>query len=154
MLQITTFYVGDTLFGVNILQVKEINNQMKYTPVPDSANFIKGLFNLRGQIITIFDLAKRLGRPDTEIQGKTRNLILKTDIETTLIRDKNKLEEIGSDAVGFIIDKIGDVIEIDENDIQQAPANVGDISKEFIKGVVELKSDLLILLNVQEIIKL
>ncbi|HOD54417.1 MAG TPA: chemotaxis protein CheW [Candidatus Cloacimonadota bacterium] len=154
MLQLTTFYVGDTLFGVNILQVKEINNQMKYTPVPDSANFIKGLFNLRGQIITIFDLAKRLGRPDTEIQGKTRNLILKTDIETTLIRDKNKLEEIGSDAVGFIIDKIGDVIEIDENDIQQAPANVGDISKEFIKGVVELKSDLLILLNVQEIIKL
>jgi purine-binding chemotaxis protein CheW len=99
-------------------------------------------------------LAKRLGRPDTEIHGKTRNLILKTDIETTLIRDKNKLEEIGSDAVGFIIDKIGDVIEIDENDIQQAPANVGDISKEFIKGVVELKSDLLILLNVQEIIKL
>ncbi len=154
MLQLTTFYVGETLFGVNILQVKEINNQMRYTLVPDSADFIKGLFNLRGQIITIFDLAKRLGRPDTEIKGKTRNLILKTDIETALIRDKNKLEEIGTDAVGFIIDKIGDVIEIDENDIQQAPANVGDISKEFIKGVIELKNDLLIILNVQEIIKL
>lgn len=154
MIQLTTFYVGDTLFGVNILQVKEINNQMKYTLVPDSADFIKGLFNLRGQIITIFDLAKRLGRKDTEIKEKTRNLILKTDTETATIRDKHKIEEIGTDAVGFIIDKIGDVIEIDENDIQQAPANVGDISKEFIKGVVELKSELLIILNIEEIIRL
>ncbi|HPY96865.1 MAG TPA: chemotaxis protein CheW [Candidatus Cloacimonadota bacterium] len=153
MMQFTTFYVGKTLFGVNILQVKEINNQMKYTPVPDSADFIKGLFNLRGQIITIFDLAKRLGRHDTDIQDKTRNLILKTDVETALIRSSNKIEEIGHDAVGFIIDRIGDVIEVEDTDIQSAPANVGDISKEFIKGVVELKDDLLIILNVQEIIK-
>jgi purine-binding chemotaxis protein CheW len=141
------------MFGVNILQVKEINNQLRYTTVPDSAFFIKGLFNLRGQIITIFDLAKRLGREDTKIQEKTRNLILKTDTETSLMRDKFNLEEIGNDAVGFIIDRIGDVVEINEEDIQQAPANVGDISKEFIKGVVELKNDLLIILNVEEIIK-
>ncbi len=153
MIQFTTFYVGNTLFGVNILQVKEINNQMRYTPVPDSIDFIKGLFNLRGQIITIFDLAKRLGRKDTLIGEKTRNLILKTDIETVLLREKFKLEEIGNDAVGFIIDKIGDVIEVEEEQIQQPPANVGDISKEFIKGVVELKSDLLIIINVSEVIR-
>jgi len=152
-MQFTTFYVGETLFGVNILQVKEINNQMKYTPVPDSADFIKGLFNLRGQIITIFDLAKRLGRADTKIEDRTRNLILKTDAETSMIRSSSKLEEIGLDAVGFIIDKIGDVIEVEDSDIQPAPANVGDISKEFIKGVVELKDELLIILNVQEIIR-
>lgn len=154
MIQLTTFYVQDTLFGINILQVKEINNQMRYTPVPDSADYIKGLFNLRGQIITIFDLAKRLGRGDTVISEKTRNLILKTDQETTLLREQFKLSEIGNDAVGFIIDKIGDVIEIDEEMIQQAPANVGDISKEFIKGVFELKNELLIILNVNEAIKI
>lgn len=154
MIQLTTFYVKDTLFGINILQVKEINNQIRYTPVPDSADFIKGLFNLRGQIITIFDLAKRLSREDTVIGEKTRNLILKTDQETTLLREQFKLAEIGNDAVGFIIDKIGDVIEIDEEHIQQPPANVGDISKEFIKGVFELKNELLIILNVNEAIKL
>ncbi|MCK9328284.1 MAG: chemotaxis protein CheW [Candidatus Cloacimonetes bacterium] len=154
MIQLTTFYVQDTLFGINILQVKEINNQMKYTPVPDSADYIKGLFNLRGQIITIFDLAKRLGREDTMIGDKTRNLILKTDQETTLIREQFDIPEIGNDAVGFIIDKIGDVIEIDEEMIQSAPANVGDISKEFIKGVFELKDELLIILNVNEAIKI
>ncbi len=154
MIQLTTFYVQDTLFGINILQVKEINNQLKYTPVPDSADYIKGLFNLRGQIITIFDLAKRLGRADTIIGEKTRNLILKTDQETATIREKFKIPEIGHDAVGFIIDKIGDVIEIDEEKIQNAPANVGDISKEFIKGVFELKEELLIILNVNEAIKI
>lgn len=153
MLQLTTFYIGETLFGVNILQVKEINNQMRYTPVPDSADYIKGLFNLRGQIITIFDLAKRLGRADTTIGEKTRNLILKTDAETKGIKNRVMVDETGSDAVGFIIDRIGDVIEIDDESIQSAPANVGDISKEFIRGVVELKDDLMIILNVLEVIK-
>ncbi len=154
MIQFTTFYIGETLFGVNILQVKEINNQIKYTPVPDSSEYIKGLFNLRGQIITIFDLAKRLGRKDTEIKDKTRNLILKTGNETKLLENKiGVFDEIGADAVGFIIDKIGDVIEVNEEEIQAAPANVGDISKEFIRGVVELKDDLLIILNVSEVLK-
>ncbi|PID28934.1 MAG: hypothetical protein CSB55_02380 [Candidatus Cloacimonadota bacterium] len=153
MVQFTTFYVGDTFFGINIFQVKEINNNMRYTKVPDSPGYIKGLLNLRGQIITIFDLAKRLGREETEIKEKTRNLIIKTDEETGKIRAKGLFtEKVGNDAVGFIIDKIGDVVEFDEEEIVPAPANVHDVSKEFIHGVYETEDDLLILLNVSEII--
>ncbi|MDD3050566.1 MAG: chemotaxis protein CheW [Candidatus Cloacimonetes bacterium] len=154
MAQFTTFYVGNTFFGINILQVKEINNHMKYTPVPDSYDYIKGLFNLRGQVITIIDLAKRLGRELTEINSFSRNLILKTDTETESLRDQGLLKEkIGTDAVGFIVDKIGDVIEVDDSAIDPPPANVGDISKEFIHGVVEMDNDLLVLLNVPVIIE-
>jgi len=153
MVQFTTFYVGETFFGINILQVKEINNHMKYTPVPDSYDYIKGLFNLRGQVITIFDLARRLGREACEIKNTSRNLILKTDAETDTLRKQGLLKEkTGVDAVGFIVDKIGDVVEIDESRIAPPPANVGDISKEFIVGVVEMEKDLLILLNVPFVI--
>lgn len=153
MIQLCTFYVKDTLFGINILQVKEINDHLKYTPVPDSVSYIKGLFNLRGQIITIFDLSKRLGQGETVTGEKTRNLILKTDTETASIQDSSHILKTGDDATGFIIDRISDVIEISEDDIQKAPANVGDISKEFISGVVELNKELLILLNIKETLK-
>lgn len=153
MQQFTTFYVGDTFFGINILQVREINNMLRYTPVPDSVEFIKGLLNLRGQIITIFDLAKRIGRDNSEIKNATRNLILKTDQETIALRDKGLIKsKVGNDAVGFIIDRIGDVVEVSDDQIAPAPANSGDVAKEFISGVVELENDLLILLNVPELV--
>lgn len=154
MKQFTTFYVGDTFFGVDILQVKEINSQLRYTPVPDSANYIKGLLNLRGQIITIFDLAKRLGRDNSEIISTTRNLVLKTDSETYPLREQGKLNTlIGNDAVGFLIDRIGDVIEVEDDRIDATPANVQNVAKEFIDGVIELENDLLILLNVSELVE-
>ncbi len=93
MKQITTFYVGNTFCGVNILQAKEINDHMNYTMVPDSPEYIKGLLNLRGQIITVFDLAKRLGRDATIINNDTRNLILKTDKEAAELFKQGLIDE-------------------------------------------------------------
>lgn len=154
-MQFTTFYVGNTFFGINILQVKEINNNMRLTPVPDSPESIKGLMNLRGQIITIFDLSVRLGRQATGITKNTRNLIMKTDAETLRLRSDGLLTSVdlvGNDGVGFIVDEIGDVVEVDADEIEPAPANVQDVQKEFISGVVELEDRLLILLKVAELI--
>ncbi len=153
MSQFTTFFVGESFFGLNILQVKEINNNMKFTYVPDSPNYIKGLLNLRGQVITIFDLAKRIGREPIVIGTLTRNLILKTDNETLLLREKGLInKEVGNDGIGFIVDRIGDVIEIDDNRISSTPANLTTIAKEFISGVVEMDNNLLILLNITELV--
>ena len=153
MAQFCTFYVGETFFGINILQVKEINNNMELTRVPDSPDYIKGLLNLRGQVITIFDLAIRLGRDATQITPQTRNLLMKTDADTETMRHEGILREtVGNDPIGFIVDRIGDVIEVEDQAIAPAPANIGDIQKEVIAGVVELENDLLILLHVGELI--
>jgi purine-binding chemotaxis protein CheW len=154
VIQFTTFYVGKTYFGIPILQVREINHNLRITEVPDSAPYIKGLLNLRGQIVTLFDLAVRLGRPTTEISPHTRNLILKTDLDTTKLREQGLLrEKIGDDAVGFIVDRVADVVETDEHEIVPPPANVQDVQKEFITGVVELDRELLIVLNVAELVR-
>lgn len=153
MKQVTTFFLGETFCGVDILRAKEINDHMKYTPVPDSPDFVKGLLNLRGEIITIFDLAKRLGRKETEIKEQTRNLIIKTDSEASELIEQDLLQDrIGNDAVGFIVDKIGDVISVNDSDIKPAPANVGNIAGEYISGVVELEDNLLVILDLEELI--
>jgi purine-binding chemotaxis protein CheW len=152
VIQFTTFYVGKTYFGIPILQVREINHNLRITEVPDSPTYIKGLLNLRGQIVTLFDLAVRLGRAETEIGNTTRNLILKTDADTAKLREQGLVKErVGDDAVGFIVDRIADVVEVDEHEIVPPPANVQDIQKEFIAGVIELDRELLIILNITEL---
>jgi purine-binding chemotaxis protein CheW len=155
VIQFTTFYVGKTYFGIPILQVREINHNLRITQVPDSASYIKGLLNLRGQIVTLFDLAVRLGRPETEITASTRNLILKTDADTAKLREQGLVKErVGDDAVGFIVDRIADVVEVDDREIVPPPANVQDIQKEFIAGVIELDRELLIILNITELMSI
>ncbi len=155
MKQFTTFFIGDTYFGINILQVQEINSQTNFTPVPDSSEYIRGLLNLRGQIITVFDMSKRLGREGINEDAKTRNLILKTDNQTEELRREGLVtSRIGNDAVGFLVDKIGDVVEVEEEDIKPAPANIGEVSNEFVEGIVELDDKLLIIVNVEELVNI
>lgn len=155
-MQLITFFLGKSYFGINILQVREINNLLRYTEVPDSSPFIRGLLNLRGQIITIFDLAGRLGRPVTEIREKTRNLIMKTDAETEYLREQGLLgpgHMIGTDALGFVVDAVSDVVEVEESNIQPPPPNISGIEAKFISGVAEMKSELLIILNIKSLVE-
>lgn len=154
MRQINTFYLENALFGIDIFLVRELNRLLQFTPVPDGPDYVKGLLNLRGQVITVFDLGKRLGLPDRAVTAKTRNLVLKTDGETAVFRKKYRLNTaIGDDPVGFIVDRIGDVIEMGDDQIQPPPANLGEIAVEFVSGVVELPENLLVLLNVAKVVK-
>lgn len=153
MRQFNTFYLDNALFGIDIFLVRELNRLLQFTPVPDGPDHIKGLLNLRGQVITIFDLGKRLGLPSRAIGSKTRNIILKTDAETAVYRRNEWLDaSIGDDPVGFLVDRIGDVVEVEEGRIESPPANAGDIATEFVSGVVELPEDLLIVLNVTKLV--
>ena len=78
---------------------------------------------------------------------------MKTDKETENLREKGLLKEtVGYDAVGFIVDKISDVYRVDDEEIDPPPANVGDVSKEFISGVVEMENDLLVILDTAVVI--
>ncbi|MFH1147053.1 MAG: chemotaxis protein CheW [Pseudomonadota bacterium] len=153
MRQFNTFYLDEALFGIDIFLVRELNRLLQFTPVPDGPEHVKGLLNLRGQVITVFDLGKRLGMPGRKISSKTRNIILKTDTETAVYRRNQWLDiSIGDDPVGFLVDRIGDVVEVEEGKIQSPPANAGDIATEFVSGVVELPENLLILLNVTRLV--
>lgn len=136
--RVLTFYLNGYLFGIDITLVKEINRSVEYTSVPDSKPYIVGLFNMRGQIVTLFDLAKLMNYEAEERLNSAACIILKA-----APNDPNQ--------VGFLIDKSGDVIEVDTKDKELPPANIGGIDGVYISSVVKLKEDLLVIIDPNKI---
>ena len=154
MRQFATFRIDDRLFGINVLQVREINRVLDITPVPSAPAYVRGLVNLRGQVVTVFDLGVRLGLASREIGHLSHNIILKTSAELSKLGALNSGDEFFriQDAVGLLVDDIGDVVQATESDIESPPANVADVQGRFFSGVIELADDLLVILNMKEIL--
>jgi purine-binding chemotaxis protein CheW len=154
--QFATFRLDEQLFGIEVLLVREINQQMDITLVQQAPEHVRGLINLRGQIITIFDLGVRLGLKPRDITTRSHSVILKTEDELGPVRHREGREDLRSsgDAVGLLVDLIGDVVEEDETEIEPPPANVGDVDGRFLSGVIKLEEDLLVLLDVKQVLGL
>jgi len=112
MSQYSTFRLGDRLFGLDLMVIREINRILDITPVPHAREYIRGFINLRGQIVTILDLAVRLGLPPQDIGEESHNIILKTNAELASARLGGQ-HATSTDLVGFLVDAIGDVVEAD-----------------------------------------
>lgn len=154
MSQYSTFRLGDRLFGLDLMMIREINRILDITPVPHAASHIRGLINLRGQIVTILDLAVRLGLPSREINEDSHNIILKTNAELTAVRQagNNQHYATSTDLVGFLVDAIGDVVEADESAIEPPSANVSEAESQFLSGVIKTEAGLLVLLDIKEVL--
>lgn len=153
MSQYSTFRLGDRLFGLDIVLIREINRNLDITPVPHATEHIRGLINLRGQIVTILDLGVRLGLAQREITDETHNIILKTNGELASVRQSNGDRFLTSnDLVGFLVDAIGDVVEADESCIEPPSANVSEEEGRFLSGVIKTDAGLLVLLDLKEVL--
>jgi purine-binding chemotaxis protein CheW len=137
--KVLTFYLCDSLLGINVTLIKEINRNIEYTPVPGAKSYVEGLFNMRGQVVTLFDLTKLLGIEEADEQKKLSCIILKVP------RDP--------DQVGFFIDRPGDVIDVNRDDCELPPANVGGVEGEYKNSVVKLDKELLIIIEPGRIFK-
>ncbi|PID78059.1 MAG: chemotaxis protein CheW [Deltaproteobacteria bacterium] len=135
-LELATFYVGEALCGINILNIQEINRQFDFTPVPQSENFIKGVLNLRGKIVTILDLGKKLGLEPVAKNKGNRNIIVNFDDEQ----------------IGLLVDRISDVIVADSENIDSPPANMGGIQGGVFEGVVKTEKSLIGILNINKVL--
>ncbi len=137
VVELTTFYVGDALCGMDILNVQEINKHMKMTKVPQAPECVMGILNLRGQIVTIIDLGKSLGLPSSEISNNSRNIIVNSDGEY----------------IGLNVQRISDVVQADMETVEAPPANIGGVQGRFFEGVFKTKDSLIGILNVAEVLK-
>ncbi len=136
ILQLVTFHVGQEEFGVDILDVREINRLMDITRVPHAPSFVEGVINLRGQVIPIVDLRSRFG----------------LEVAT---RDKNArivVVELHDSVVGFLVDSVSEVLRVSRSVVEPPPAIVGAIDSDYIEGVVKLEDRLLILLDLQKLL--
>lgn len=144
-----TFYIGEALFGIDILLVREINRNIEITPVDLAHESIRGLINLRGQLVTMFDLGILIGLGETTLSETSCSVVLKSRGEIADIPGFNAVKEsLGDDICGFIVDKIGDIITADSSLSEAPPASVFGIRRDSIDHVIKLEDDLLVVLNI------
>jgi purine-binding chemotaxis protein CheW len=134
-LQLVTFEVAGEEFAVDILAVQEINRMMDLTRVPQSPPEVEGVINLRGKIIPVLDLRKRFGFPPAERGEDTRIVVV----------------EVQGRVLGFLVDKVHEVLRISSEIVEPAPAMVCSINADFIAGVGKLNDRLLILLDLEKL---
>lgn len=138
MKQFCTFYLDDLLFGVDVLEVQEVLLYHELTQVPLAHSAIKGLINLRGQIVTAIDLRERFGLLPSKLEDPPKNIVIQSDEGT----------------VSLLVDEIGDVIEPDEALFEGPPETIKGVAKEMISGVYKLEGKLLLILNTDKTINL
>ncbi len=134
-LQLVTFQVGSEEFAVDILSVQEINRMIPLTRVPQSPPEVEGVINLRGRIIPVIDLRKRFGQVATAASEHSRIIVV----------------EVHGRVLGFIVDRVHEVLRISQRIVEPAPAMVCSIDSDFIAGVGKLKDRLLILLDLPKL---
>lgn len=136
-IELATFFVGEALCGINILNIQEINKHFEITEVPQSSDFVVGILNLRGKIVTIIDLGKKLELSEIK-QGKdSRNIIVNSNDEH----------------IGLLVDSISDVIHSNENLIESPPSNLDGIKGKFFSGVLKTEDKLIGILDIDEVLK-
>ena len=153
--QLVTFYLGAQIFGIDILLVREINRHLDTTVVQLAPDYIIGLSNLRGQIVTIVDPWVRMGLARQGPNEDVYNIIVKTNNELAPLRARGSLDEsVGTcrDPVGIRADNIGDIIDVESKRIEPVPANLGIVEEQFLSGVVPTPSQLIIILNVARLL--
>ena len=134
--QFCTFFLQDEFLGVPVQQVQEVIRYQEMTRVPLMPNTIRGLINLRGQIVTAIDLRRRLGLPDRTGSELPTNVVVRTE----------------ENAVSFLVDEIGDVLEVDEAGFEKPPETLSGESRDLVLGVYKLEKRLLLVLNVERVV--
>ena len=133
-----TFRLADEVYGLPILKVQEINKLMQMTKVPQAPDYVVGILNLRGQIVTIIDLGLKLGLGATDISQDPRNIIVNS----------------AGGHVGLLVRKISDVVSADMERQEVAPANMRGIQGEYFTGVYKTETNLIGILNVDKVLSI
>jgi purine-binding chemotaxis protein CheW len=136
--QFLIFRLAKEEYGVDIRTVTTIiENDMPITRVPRTPDYIKGVINLRGEIVPILDLRKKFNLPDAETTSEARIIIVKID----------------DMAIGFIVDSVAEVIQLAEESIETVSNFSSDLSLDYISGVGKVDGRIVTLLNLEKLIK-
>jgi len=133
--QFCTFYVDDLFFGINVIRVQEVIKFQNMTQVPLAPKTVEGLINLRGQIVTAIDLRRRLELDDRQDDQEPMNVVVRTD----------------EGAVSFLVDEIGDVLELTPKNLEPPPPTLHGVARDLVTGVYKLDGQLLLILDTEKV---
>ena len=134
--QLVNFDIANEEFGVDILKVQEIIRVPEVTRVPNCPAFVEGVINLRGKIVPVVDLRLRFNLPKIEKDNNTRIIVVELEEKT----------------VGFLVDRVKEVIRIETAIIDPPPELVTNVQTRYITGVAKLEDRLLILLDLDRVL--
>jgi purine-binding chemotaxis protein CheW len=134
---VTTFWLGDLLMALPASEVREVVQDPSITPVPLLPPVIRGVFNVRGELVTVLDLRRRLGLPD-EQSSSAVHLIIPTPDGT----------------VSLLVDRQGDVMETDRAAFEAPPSGIAEGGRDCVLGVYKLPDRLMVLLDLGQLIDL
>jgi purine-binding chemotaxis protein CheW len=137
-IELITFRLGETLYGIEIKKVLGINKILDITPVAQAPDYIKGLLNLRGQIICIIDLGIKLGLGSSTMGKEGRIIIVSYNDEY----------------IGLQVDQIFDVVVSEKNEMAPPPPNLGKVQGEFFTGVVKTETSLIGILKIDAVLQM
>jgi len=129
--QLCTFYLDDLYFGVDVQKIQEVIRYQVMTRVPLAPPVVRGLINLRGQIVTAIDMRRRLGMPALPEGKLPMNVVIRTD----------------DGPVSLLVDEIGDVLEVREETYERPPETLHGAARELVLGAYKLSGQLLLTLD-------
>jgi purine-binding chemotaxis protein CheW len=129
-----TFYLDQRLFGVDVREVQEVIRFQELTRVPLASPVVRGLINLRGQIVTAIDLRRRLGMPDRPEGSVPMNVIVRSS----------------DGAVSLLVDEIGDVIQVPADQFEPPPETLSGPARALIEGAYKREGQIMLVLNTHE----
>jgi len=130
--QYVNLLLNDEKYGIDIMDIEEILRMIDITKVPKAPSFVEGIINIRGKVIPIVDLRKKMGIPANEYTNSTRIIVVN-------LRGKQ---------VGFIVDHVEEVLRVESKLVDKAPAASTSVDNSYIKGVARLPSGMVIILDV------
>lgn len=138
--QYLTFLLGGEEYGVNILKVKEIRGWEEPTMLPNTADYILGVINLRGMVVPVVDLRRRFNMPKTEFDKTTVVVVVKVSFSG---RDRT---------IGMVVDAVSEVYNLSDEMIMPSPDLGGTINDEYVKGLATFEEKMIILLDIDYLV--
>ena len=135
VLQWVTFRLEEETYGINVMQVQEVLRYTEIAPVPGAPDYVLGIINLRGNVVTVIDTRARFGLMPGEVSDNSRIVIIEAEKQV----------------IGILVDSVAEVVYLKSSEIDSAP-NVGtDESAKFIQGVSNREGELLILVDLNKL---
>lgn len=137
LLQLVVFQLAEEEFGLDIMQVQEIIRIPGITRIPHSPDYVKGVINLRGKIITVINLDTRFGMQQKEHDDNSRIIVA----------------EVDENVVGMVVDSVSEVMRLSSSTVEPVPDIIsGKINANYLKGIGKLEDRMLILLDITKVV--
>lgn len=136
VLQWVTFQLENETYGINVMQVQEVLRYTEIAPVPGAPEYVLGIINLRGNVVTVIDTRSRFGLPSSDVSENSRIVIIEAEKQV----------------IGIMVDSVAEVVYLRSSEIDAAPAVGTEESAKFIQGVSNRDGQLLILVDLNKLL--